>query len=355
MSLIHLFWHFAFGVCGFLFVNWIGMLGKELLSYRVVTLQSLEDKTEQSSGFLYRVLAPVVFLILLSVLLLKLGKEDLLDGIWVVVPLQFLVRLIFNSVLTERARLVRWKQFSMQALGATALGLLAYKFLIITREALLPDPKTIGNELWLLIGIFLYKIVSEIPVTDDADERRKGFVFERFEIFRNKYQGTISKIAKQEPQEILIYAILVVETFNRPRYARFLESLAAFVWPVSQGVMQVYSDKRISDRDSVEMGSKKIVALYDEIAAKGRNTLEKYKLAKGADDYSFKYYDRNFTEYVIERTAWQYNHSDDYAKFVREVFEMLDKQFYKPQEVVPVKDQMNPFSNVLSVDEEFIE
>lgn len=353
MTLI--FWHLVFGICGFLFVNWIGMLGKELLSYRLVTLQSLEDKTEQSSDFLYRVLAPVVFLILLSVLLLKLGREDLLNGIWIVVPSQFFARLIFNSVLTERAKLIRWKQFALQALGASTLGLLAYKFLIVTREPLLPDPKTIGNELWLLIGIFLYKVVSGIPVKDDADERRKGFIFERFKIFRSKYQGGISKIVQQENQEILVYAIMVVETFNRPRYARLLESLTAFVWPVTQGVMQVYSEKRISDRESVEIGSKKIVALYDEIATKGRNTLQKYKLNKGADDYWYKYYDRNFSGYVIERTAWQYNHSDDYAKFVREVFEILEKQFYKPKEVSPVKDQMNPFSNVLSVDEEFIE
>lgn len=165
-------------------------------------------------------------------------------------PYLFLVRFTFNEFLTERSYLIRRNIFTIQVVASTALALVAYGQIIRPRISLFLNLQTLGNEVWLVIGFLLYKAVSDIPVSDDAEARRLNFIIRRHYQLKRKFSHLVEDLNLPDEVKRLVFAIMIVETYNRPRFARWIESCVVFFKPTTQGVMQVESKTWISNSDS---------------------------------------------------------------------------------------------------------
>ena len=72
-----------------------------------------------------------------------------------------------------RGRLLNWSvQFGVAAITC-GVAYFVDRHFIATRRNLLPDPSTLGNELWLLVIIFLYQAANQLQFSQTATIKRK--------------------------------------------------------------------------------------------------------------------------------------------------------------------------------------
>lgn len=119
-------------------------------------------------------------------------------------------------------------------------------------DVLIPDIADIIVDMWVgIIGIILF------------------FMFLQLINIDRSYEGAINRIRKQIDSHFMRYvrstvtdtgfdfrlfeAVLIAESLQRPRWFRILERLKGLVWKSgTYGVMQVRSDRPLSDRESID-------------------------------------------------------------------------------------------------------
>lgn len=259
--------HVLLAVLLFFLVNWIG---RHSISSGYLQL-SLFAKADEAPAFnfLFRVLAPVVYLVLVAALLYSVGLDVFVHEIFLVAVYYVVIRWMFNIV-TERGRLLNWPSQLVVGAAVCSLAYLTDSRIIAHREQLLPDFSAMAPSLWLVVLVFLYQTLNRITVSHEGTLRRKSnYLSYRFDALNARY-GTILDQETRQNRCIteLAYAVLIYETFNRPTVYRWLESrlLLPLGLARSLGPMQVQSDHRISDEESVRLGVRK---LRDDYAALG--------------------------------------------------------------------------------------
>lgn len=115
--------------------------------------------------------------------------------------------------------------------------------------------------------------------------------------------------------ELVAYAVLIYETFNRPGMARAIEH-ALFPWHSRTiGPMQVHTGTRLSDEQSVRLGIKKLNECLAET--------EKEFQGKTTTRYN-----------VVRSTLAKYNRDERYINGVIEILNILWAQIaleYRPE------------------------
>lgn len=121
-------------------------------------------------------------------------------------------------------------------------------------------------------------------------------------------------MTNNEILESIVYAIIIYEDFNRPKIARQVENLKFKLTkkPHTLGVMQVRSDKLISDLESVKLGTEKIVNAYK-------------KYLENPTESSSDYFDWYAKNYIIN----DYNVGTSYNGEVNELADIIKNTFYK--------------------------
>ncbi len=291
--------HVALAVLLFYAVNWIG---KHSSAYGYLQL-SLFVRTDQAPAFnfILKTFTPSVFIILVAAgsYVLNIGK--FVPGMWLVAVYYFGFRVFYNLVL-GRALLLNWVSLSFQTTVGIGAAYLAYRHLILPRRPLFPDLDTIGNQLWIVVALFLYAAFNSIRTSDEASARRKkSYLGSRFTTLRSLYGDLIKDQFPKPYMELVAYAILVYETFNRPWIARAIER-AVFPWHSRTiGPMQVRTRTRLSDRDSVHLGVRQLRECFEATEQElSGNTATRYQ--------------------VIRLALAKYNRDEHY---ISEVFQLL--------------------------------
>lgn len=250
-------------------------------------------------NFLLRILTPIVYLIITSAIFYSLHLDYLVKDFYLVSVYYLSFRLLFN-LSTGRALLLNWKQQFLYWVLIISFSYFTYSKILVEKENILPDLETLANELWIIIIIFLYQIFNKIDIPSNGTERRKErYLNKMFSYFSSEYGDIINSKTDKESYKGLIYAVLILENFNRPKAARIIEYIKFSITkkPHTLGVMQYYTPEYISDQKSVELGTDKIVKECDEILAKYRADKED----PYGGDYSLKY-----DMAGIYNTGWQY-------------------------------------------------
>src|SRR6266849_9285412 len=138
----------------FFAVNWFG---RHSLSSGYMSL-SLFAKTDEAPAFnfLFRVAAPIVYLILTASLLYALQLDSFVRSFYMVAVYYVLFRWSFNIV-TGRARLLNWRSQMIVGLATCSIAYFLYVQVLSKRHSLLPDFASVGNELWIIVLVFLYQ------------------------------------------------------------------------------------------------------------------------------------------------------------------------------------------------------
>jgi hypothetical protein len=141
-----------------------------------------------------------------------------------------------------------------------------------------------------------------------------------------------SIIASRVPDlwiESLVYSVLIMEDFNRPALSRWVERYVLFPFKLAStlGPMQVSTDRPLSDHQSVELGTTKIVSLYPEAAREHARTYLNIRADEAVENTPrpLSPHDRYF---VARLVAVKYNPDGPYADEVQSLYESLIRRFY---------------------------
>lgn len=304
--------HIILGVGLFFLINWIGKH-----SYSIGYMEiSIFVKTEEAPAlnFLIRVLTPIVYIIIVSTVLYYFGLDKFVWNIYLANIYYILFRLIFNLV-TNRGLLLNWYRQFLYWTAIIVISYFTYEKLIKVKANILPDFTTVANELWIIILIFIFQIANNLRFSQEATQKRKdNYLKNRYHYFKRFYGQLIKDLTNNEVLESIVYAIIIYEDFNRPKIARQVENLKFRLTkkPHTLGVMQVRSDKLLSDLESVKLGTEKIVNAYKKYL---ENPTE------NGGDY-FEWYAKDF---IIS----DYNAGTSYNGEVSELAEIIKNTFYK--------------------------
>lgn len=303
------FIHLILSIILFLIVNWIG---KHSISVGYMQLSMfLRNDEAPAFNLLFRVLTPIIFILIISYVFYSLELDYLVISIYSVIIYYFVIRFIVN-ILFGRSRLVNWPRQIIIASISVIAGYFIYQSIIITKSNLMPDFSTISNELWLIVIIFVYQLFNKISVPTEATKKRKNnYLINRYNLYSSKYASIVKSKVTDKKIEALIYSILLYEAFNRPKVVRLIENIVfRFKKSGTLGIMQVSSPKMIGDKKSVELGIEKILNDYKQI--KGRITEEEFS-----------------EEYLFRQTISQYNSGSEYLDEICELFDIITQNFYK--------------------------
>jgi hypothetical protein len=265
---------FTLGVILFFLINWIG---KQSFSIGYMAI-SIFVKAEEAPAlnFLIRVLTPIVYLIIISSILYSLNLNKYVINIYLVNIYYIVFRLFFNLI-TSRGKLLDWYRQTLYWSVITILSYFVYDKIISVKENILPDFTTIANELWIIIIIFIFQLTNNIKFSQNGTIKRKeNYIKSRYLHFNRLYGDLIKDITKNEALEALTYAILIYEDFNRPKVIRIIENLNHRFTNKSHtlGVMQIKSNKLITDEESVVLGTNKIVNCYKKYISENADQAE---------------------------------------------------------------------------------
>lgn len=307
-----LFVQIFLGIGLFFLINWIGKH-----SYSIGYMEiSIFVKTEEAPAlnFLIRVLTPVVYIILVSTILYYFGLDKYVWNIFLVNIYYIIFRLLFN-ILTNRGLLLNWYRQFLYWGAIVVISYFTYDKLISVKANILPDFTTIANELWIIILIFVFQVTNNIRLSKNGTIKRKqNYLKSRHIYFKNLYGRKIKEITQNEVLEAITFAILIYEDFNRPKLARLIENIKFRLTkkPHTLGVMQVLTNKFLTDKESVILGTTKIVDAY------------KIYLNK-SDNENYEYNEWSVMSQIIA----DYNTGTSYSYEVTELAQMIKKEFYK--------------------------
>jgi len=331
MSLDVFLFHFGLAIVMFFVVNWLGKRSIPL-GYIHLSVFAREDPAP-AFNFTFRVLAPVVFLLLVSVALYAIHLDRFVGNIFLVVFYYFGIRLLFNAF-SERWRLLNWMSWGPQIIVTVALSWLSYSYLIKNRSILFPNLDTIGKELWLAIAVFLYALLNRVRLAGKGTEQRKrAYLRHRYTKFERRYGSVVRKHTSNCKLEALVFAVMILEAFNRPKLYRLIERM---LFPLgrakSLGIMQVKARENISDLESVDLGTAKIVSDHVKALAELKIGLEEDRL-RGIRDIIWDIRDpesfaHRLEDRVIHQTLVKYNYSGDYAREIEDLHRIILKEFY---------------------------
>jgi hypothetical protein len=300
------------GIGLFFLINWIGKH-----SYSIGYMEiSIFVKTEEAPAlnFIIRVLSPIVYIIIVSSGLYYFGLDKFVCNIYLVNIYYILFRLIFNLA-TNRGLLLNWYRQFIYWTAIVVLSYFTYEKLIKVKANILPDFTTIANELWIIILIFIFQVANNLRFSQETTQKRKdNYLKSRYHYFKRLYGQLIKDLTNNEILESLVYAIIIYEDFNRPEIVRQVENLKFKLTknPLTLGVMQVRSDKLISDLESVKLGIEKIL-----------NSYKKY--LENPEDVGEDYFDLYAKKYIIR----DYNYGESYNEEVNTLAETIQEIFYK--------------------------
>jgi hypothetical protein len=312
--------HLALAGVLFLVLNWIGRHA-ETSGYLTLSMFLRRDEAP-AFNLLFRIFGPIAYVVVVASILYVLGLDQYVRHIWLVVLYYFAGRLLFN-LCYGRLLLINWPREVL--LWGMSIGFtwLLYDQVIQERKNLLPDVAHINNHLWVLVALFIYSTLNNVRFNQEATKRRKNrYLYVAFSDNKLQYQDLIAAIAPDRLAESIIYSVLIYESFNRPPVARTLERLVFPWFSKSLGPMQVATERRISDEESVKLGAAKLANAYQKALSAG---VEKATEKKVVFDPGKNHYHRLF---VVSRVAAAYNKDDGYVSEVRELQQAIAREFY---------------------------
>lgn len=309
----------------FFIVNWIGKYSYSI-GYMSIEMFVKSDDAP-AFNFVVRILTPVVYLLLVASALYLLDLDAYVYNFYAVSLYYIVIRLVVN-LLTGRGLLLNWYKQIFYWCGIMVLSYYTYEKIIITKKNLIPDFTTLSNELWIIVLIFLYQIFNRVNFSNRGTIKRKdSYLRYQFSKFSKEY-GVIINSLENKKLIILAYSILINENFNRPYVVRFLEKVSFFLTrkPHTLGIMQVQSNKMITDRESVLLGVEKIKNNYIELIGNPRRGPLIMIDSPEEDENTLNY----TIEYHLQSDLIElYNGGSEYQSAINQLMDLIENNFFE--------------------------
>lgn len=282
----------ALGLIAFFLINLLGRFGIPKSYQNELSLDDVEERV--AFNILFRIFAPVVFVVIFSLVLYK---------IWPNIPFFGLsYSLVFYWILRFCAWVVKRKALRTNALmtisqAAISLTTTFYIFWSVKNDPirlLLPETSDLSFEFILLAVIVFVYLLAESPIFRNHNNSDSTYALHEPQLFyidRCCSQNLPQRYSEDIALRVLFYAIALVEDSHRSKPIRKLERIVRSLRPktragITTGLMQVKSNAPLTDEESVVKGAEEIAALYNkylEDSANFRICLTSYRSSNSAD------------------------------------------------------------------------
>lgn len=267
MSVLIVVIHIILAILLFYIVNWIGDKTKPFDYGYVQISLTIQEDTAPLFNYLFKVLAPVVYMIVVCAIFQAIDYYAVCECAYLIVVYYWLFRLLYVGLKGHLA-LTNWALQLFYWVSSIVLAVWIYTKLIDDLKTILPDPKDLLEELWILIIVFLYSVFNKIRYSRKGAEKRiQKYIIRNYNTLKETYSTIVDDNLKVDFLKTLVYSIMIYENYNRPKIFRFAERtiLGITKKPHTYGIMQVMSNTSLSDEESIEKGIGLIKKYANEI------------------------------------------------------------------------------------------
>lgn len=260
---------------GLLLTLLFSILGKHL-DERYSDLASIFEPDESPAyNALLRCLAAPIVSVFLAIALFSLpsvlGHDNFssdfpgfLNGVWLISVWLFFWQFVI-VLLLGRVRLLNLGKFVVYHLVSVFLSFLVTRYAIAKGLTfLVPDEANFRTELWFIVILFFFHIAEKLPLDQVRWERRKRRYLQiNYAQLKSRYGKFL--LGHDLLFQHVVFGIMLFENYNRSRLLRWLERrLFFFGRAKSTGIMQVQSNKVLSDEESVQAAITLLLPHYQD-------------------------------------------------------------------------------------------
>lgn len=261
----------ALGAINFVVVNLLGDQGLKG-SYQN-DLEQSADKGKNAFNVLFRILAPVFLIVIEAVLLTQVGLGVCINCYMFALVIYWIMRI---GAWCIRRDTVKTRLLMPIAQGVASVLICFYFFEAIgdnPAKYLLPDVKDLSFEFLVLGVTVLVYFLSECPIFWKKESSGSFYAeYEKrlFEIEKLCQDALPPRFHEDVALKLIFYSFALVEDANRPKVARAMERVAhkvgykKFGWGATTGIMQVKSDRVLTDEESVRLACDIVEQIYDD-------------------------------------------------------------------------------------------
>lgn len=267
-----------------------------------------------TNNILMNIFIPNIVSVFLYMIFRKYGISYIPIWVCLYVFFYFLYRFILICGILRRRELYTYKYECGMAVVALAICLLLNCFFFWKNKNLLMSVDDLKEELWFAVILIIYTFVKHIldnkVKQDDILTRRQleKYIINQFEVLYKRYRS-ITDISREDRHAwIIIYAIMIFENFNRGGIFRRLERIKLkIVGRATVGIMQISSDKDLSDEESILEAYKKIMKYGKEKEIEFLNDIPRL---------------------LLNDLLLEYNRDENYASSVTYIYQCLCSFIY---------------------------
>ena len=239
------------------------------------------------------IIIPVIYIFLISELP-GISKEF----IYFVIVFEFLLRIYYEKVILAKDERIDINYYIQNYGISFIISYILTECFIRKVDTVFLSLEDTKFGIWFLIVLFLYKVFNgEITIKLETNKNistklKEETIVVRYAKFKNQYSSLVKN--KDKEFSLLIYAIMIYESSNRSKFLRGVDKIIyRFTGKVSKmGIMQVESNKELTDEESIKQVIKEI------------NKLEKDNKSKKKLSYhdilNMYYLDQNKVDNILE-------------------------------------------------------
>ena len=224
--------------------------------------QKFEDKTPS-----IMIIIPVIYIILIS----GISFVDT-SCIYLVILMEMFIRIYYTKIILNQEELMNTNYYIQNYGLAIILAFIVTRCFIIKVDSIFPTASEWRMGIWFLIILFLYKTLNGVVTFKLEKQEQLNFkmkeemIIVRYAKLKNSYSHLIK--SKNKDFNSLIYAIMIFKDYHRSNFLRSVDKIRfRFTGKtMKMGIMQVETNKEISDEDSIKMVIKDLNKIEKELS-----------------------------------------------------------------------------------------
>ena len=233
-----------------------------LILFLIIEYLNIKNKTNSINN----IVVSLIYLIIISGI-----TPARTYSIFLVIILELLIRIFYTNYILEKNFLKQNRNNLKTYLITIVLSYILNITFINKVDSVFPTPDQLKTIIWLAIIIFVYIILKDNITINNIIEKKKTFndkeeyIITEYAKLKNKYSEYI--ITKYQELIPIIYSLMVYENYYKPSIIRKLDIIKFKIDNEERklGIMQIKSQKIITDEESIELAIKKLEKIYDKI------------------------------------------------------------------------------------------
>lgn len=224
--------------------------------------QKFEDKTPS-----IMIIIPVIYIILIS----GISFVDT-SCIYLVILMEMFIRIYYTKIILNQEELINTNYYIQNYGLAIILAFIVTRCFIIKVDSIFPTASEWRMGIWFLIILFLYKTLNGVVTFKLEKQEQLNFkmkeemIIVRYAKLKNSYSHLIK--SKNKDFNSLIYAIMIFKDYHRSNFLRNVDKIRfRFTGKtMKMGIMQIETNKEISDEDSIKIVIKDLNKIEKELS-----------------------------------------------------------------------------------------